>query len=122
MIRRPPKSTRTDPLFPYTTLFRSRQGRRPGDAVAASRHAGEPARQSVRAAAEPGYAGSLAHDAGPREHDARAAGTARQQIRALAAERLAERGRTPSGRQPSNRAATEAHRTTARRDDARDRR
>src|SRR3546814_7273657 len=24
MIRRPPKSTRTDTLFPYTTLFRSR--------------------------------------------------------------------------------------------------
>src|SRR3546814_3048027 len=23
MLRRPPKSTRTDPLFPYTTLFRS---------------------------------------------------------------------------------------------------
>src|SRR3546814_1185297 len=23
MIRRPPKSTRPDPLFPYTTLFRS---------------------------------------------------------------------------------------------------
>src|SRR3546814_11442078 len=30
MIRRPPKSTRTDTLFPYTTLFRS-------DAVAARR-------------------------------------------------------------------------------------
>src|SRR3546814_3315814 len=28
MIRRPPRSTRTDPLFPYTTLFRS--GDRPG--------------------------------------------------------------------------------------------
>src|SRR3546814_16317329 len=30
MIRRPPRSTRTDTLFPYTTLFRSRQvaGRR----------------------------------------------------------------------------------------------
>src|SRR3546814_3378434 len=27
MIRRPPRSTRTDTLFPYTTLFRS-QGRR----------------------------------------------------------------------------------------------
>src|SRR3546814_5771852 len=27
MIRRPPRSTRTDTLFPYTTLFRSRQGR-----------------------------------------------------------------------------------------------
>src|SRR3546814_20676039 len=26
MIRRPPRSTRTDPLFPYTTLFRSRRG------------------------------------------------------------------------------------------------
>src|SRR3546814_7692846 len=26
MIRRPPRSTRTDPLFPYTTLFRSRPG------------------------------------------------------------------------------------------------
>src|SRR3546814_20736991 len=27
MIRRPPRSTRTDTLFPYTTLFRSRQMR-----------------------------------------------------------------------------------------------
>src|SRR3546814_3381274 len=37
MIRRPPRSTRTDTLFPYTTLFRSpafhlRQRRRPGGA------------------------------------------------------------------------------------------
>src|SRR3546814_13330552 len=35
MIRRPPRSTRTDTLFPYTTLFRSgvarRQYRRDGD-------------------------------------------------------------------------------------------
>src|SRR3546814_3103352 len=31
MIRRPPRSTRTDTLFPYTTLFRSR--RSPGLAV-----------------------------------------------------------------------------------------
>src|SRR3546814_15273529 len=33
MIRRPPRSTRTDTLFPYTTLFRSRSGlpcQRPG--------------------------------------------------------------------------------------------
>src|SRR3546814_13351770 len=28
MIRRPPRSTRTDTLFPYTTLFRSQQVRR----------------------------------------------------------------------------------------------
>src|SRR3546814_3361495 len=29
MIRRPPRSTRTDTLFPYTTLFRSPPRRRP---------------------------------------------------------------------------------------------
>src|SRR3546814_19999236 len=28
MIRRPPRSTRTDTLFPYTTLFRSPVGRK----------------------------------------------------------------------------------------------
>src|SRR3546814_2165762 len=27
MIRRPPRSTRTDTLFPYTTLFRSQAGK-----------------------------------------------------------------------------------------------
>src|SRR3546814_15711310 len=32
MIRRPPRSTRTDTLFPYTTLFRSR-ARGQGDEV-----------------------------------------------------------------------------------------
>src|SRR3546814_18055184 len=30
MIRRPPRSTRTDTLFPYTTLFRSGRECRPG--------------------------------------------------------------------------------------------
>src|SRR3546814_11833907 len=35
MIRRPPRSTRTDTLFPYTTLFRSR------DKAATSRWWGE---------------------------------------------------------------------------------
>src|SRR3546814_16253261 len=38
MIRRPPRSTRTDTLFPYTTLFRSHQvvlGAAGNDAVAA---------------------------------------------------------------------------------------
>src|SRR3546814_20473059 len=29
MIRRPPRSTRTDTLFPYTTLFRSSEHRDP---------------------------------------------------------------------------------------------
>src|SRR3546814_7423439 len=31
MIRRPPRSTRTDTLFPYTTLFRSWRSRRRGN-------------------------------------------------------------------------------------------
>src|SRR3546814_5760613 len=31
MIRRPPRSTRTDTLFPYTTLFRSRADPARGD-------------------------------------------------------------------------------------------
>src|SRR3546814_5845946 len=31
MIRRPPRSTRTDTLFPYTTLFRSPHRRRQGE-------------------------------------------------------------------------------------------
>src|SRR3546814_10620464 len=33
MIRRPPRSTRTDTLFPYTTLFRSLQELRPADSA-----------------------------------------------------------------------------------------
>src|SRR3546814_5576517 len=45
MIRRPPRSTRTDTLFPYTTLFRSRSraGRRRG-------RRGVPAAPRLRAA------------------------------------------------------------------------
>src|SRR3546814_3232892 len=42
MIRRPPRSTRTDTLFPYTTLFRSHAYGRRGVApvVLIERHAG----------------------------------------------------------------------------------
>src|SRR3546814_5358115 len=39
MIRRPPRSTRTDTLFPYTTLFRSH--RDAGEAVVEGRARGE---------------------------------------------------------------------------------
>src|SRR3546814_9127288 len=39
MIRRPPRSTRTDTLFPYTTLFRSGERRqRPALLLRAARH------------------------------------------------------------------------------------
>src|SRR3546814_8055375 len=44
MIRRPPRSTRTDTLFPYTTLFRSVDRRRhlEGALVAVAHDAGDP--------------------------------------------------------------------------------
>src|SRR3546814_2463846 len=48
MIRRPPRSTRTDTLFPYTTLFRSQ----PDVQAHAGDHAvlqGRPVRQGARA-------------------------------------------------------------------------
>src|SRR3546814_3683729 len=45
MLRRPPRSTRTDTLFPYTTLFRSaRKGL--GLAVPAARRAEQPHRRA----------------------------------------------------------------------------
>src|SRR3546814_3124180 len=39
MIRRPPRSTRTDTLFPYTTLFRSGEQRLTGTGRAEEQHA-----------------------------------------------------------------------------------
>src|SRR3546814_9788607 len=38
MIRRPPRSTRTDTLFPYTTLFRSAPGGAPRPVGSAEGH------------------------------------------------------------------------------------
>src|SRR3546814_2128405 len=65
MIRRPPRSTRTDTLFPYTTLFRSepsthgsRQrlpGRQPGVRTEASYHS------AASAVAAPGRMRSEEH-------------------------------------------------------------
>src|SRR3546814_2141883 len=37
MTRRPPRSTRTDTLFPYTTLFRSQGKRAPAERAESSR-------------------------------------------------------------------------------------
>src|SRR3546814_10029768 len=72
MIRRPPRSTRTDTLFPYTTLYRShlkealqRPGARLGDlAVLGRAHAGHadcthdlPARDQRQSALQRHHAG-----------------------------------------------------------------
>src|SRR3546814_7268922 len=66
MLRRPPRSTRTDTLFPYTTLFRAqpalrlrRQLRRPAAQPAVLEDAGQYAvlRDRRRAAVDRGVAG-----------------------------------------------------------------
>src|SRR3546814_11520139 len=62
MIRRPPRSTRTDTLFPYTTLFRSDHARK-GDDAARRAHpfqpvlAGNPFGDAVEPAAPLGKGG-----------------------------------------------------------------
>src|SRR3546814_7029190 len=50
MIRRPPRSTRTDTLFPYTTLFRSAVGDHRAEAAeVADRKGGPDLRRETRA-------------------------------------------------------------------------
>src|SRR3546814_4441633 len=60
MIRRPPRSTRTDTLFPYTTLFRSALGRGDGKARSGTWHRarGTRCRPAGRTAA--GFSGARA--------------------------------------------------------------
>src|SRR3546814_19796616 len=47
MIRRPPRSTRTDTLFPYTTLFRSPRWQRAGGLLSRSVRTRQQARRRV---------------------------------------------------------------------------
>src|SRR3546814_9617259 len=51
MIRRPPRSTRTDTLFPYTTLFRSVADAQTGESISLRERAEH---DQVRVAVEPG--------------------------------------------------------------------
>src|SRR3546814_8244981 len=80
MIRQPPRSTRTDPLFPYTTLFRAARERdRPcflaGDArtsrLDAQAHApviGKQVRQRLLWSGRSGAAGSAVFEGRSEEH------------------------------------------------------
>src|SRR3546814_12219629 len=58
MIRRPPRSTRTDTLFPYTTLFRSQQV--VGMAAVFCRHHFLEAEFDRQRRLAPGHAGAVA--------------------------------------------------------------
>src|SRR3546814_18019119 len=70
MIRRPPRSTRTDTLFPYTTLFRSPLAARPQEGVAVDDPGGDTERNAVAGRwhpRSPGFpdivrGGDIAHD------------------------------------------------------------
>src|SRR3546814_16435489 len=70
MIRRPPRSTRTDTLFPYTTLFRSRPAPQPLDALLgahADEHADDAGCHEVDRPAE--CRGTVHHQPGDRIAD-----------------------------------------------------
>src|SRR3546814_6107932 len=60
MIRRPPGSTRTDTLFPYTTLFRSVVEGAFADPALAAWQVGEDRMRIVRAADAPDASGAAA--------------------------------------------------------------
>src|SRR3546814_16991997 len=62
MIRRPPRSTRTDTLFPYTTLFRSKVGETAKEKKGKKRAA-------AKLAQEVGKAKSIAKPPSDREAD-----------------------------------------------------
>src|SRR3546814_1240689 len=96
MTRRPPRSTRTDTLFPDTTRFRSHRGGAAGDAFEDRFH--QIAGPGVDAEAEPEAAGAAvpvrAGKAGERRHEDKAAlhgGRAGQRSQFLKALEQAER-------------------------------
>src|SRR3546814_3889116 len=72
MIRRPPRSTRTDTLFPYTTLFRSLSHRRERD-LRDEPHRGDDAQDSraapCRLAGEHRHGGFRCHGCGVRSEE-----------------------------------------------------
>src|SRR3546814_6390742 len=80
MIRRPPRSTRTDTLFPYTTLFRSRCDRNPGPQVRQLRpHLADARRRWRVRAPGPSPRAVVAAAAGVVAGAARGAGAARSE-------------------------------------------
>src|SRR3546814_15422990 len=74
MIRRPPRSTRTDTLFPYTTLFRSRHAVVAGGAESLRRRGHRPGAFMLGVAID-AAAGRLVESVGEaRQHRAAEAG------------------------------------------------
>src|SRR3546814_6744974 len=80
MIRRPPRSTRTDTLFPYTTLFRSdvplhlgneERRRRIGECILRQRHNDETGSQELQVRHLANWTGATKCDREDREEQER---------------------------------------------------
>src|SRR3546814_2989087 len=112
MIRRPPRSTRTDTLFPYTTLFRSPAG---ADEDRGER-AAEGERQGLQGA--PREAERRDQDAGgeDRRTDSPMAGREGQAGRRAEAEGAARPGAQRAGDRPAQRRPEPGQRAEVRRD------
>src|SRR3546814_16612095 len=88
MIRRPPRSTRTDTLFPYTTLFRSRVGLQGADVPAPDRTGSLAVADEVTAVGErPQRMGEAVAADGIVDHDGAASASQRlhQRLQAVGA-------------------------------------
>src|SRR3546814_9018168 len=93
MIRRPPRSTRTDTLFPYTTLFRSFGARARHRLDMPAMVAGKPPRQPVLDHPRGAIGALEAVPAGAAQGQRRIAATVEEQQHLLAArQRLVDRG------------------------------
>src|SRR3546814_7933886 len=68
MIRRPPRSTRTDTRFPYTTLFRSRHRRDLAGAEGGVIIRGAPAQAGAQLCEDSGFPPSREHAIEREEH------------------------------------------------------
>src|SRR3546814_14819502 len=96
MIRRPPRSTRTDTLFPYTTLFRSGTRRRASGRTRRGKDRGEGACRQGRAA--PGIdRGGARRPVEPRRDRGRDGGQRGACVADARTSRLAWPGRAASG-------------------------
>src|SRR3546814_8658327 len=98
MIRRPPRSTRTDTLFPYTTLFRSDRGPPRARTASRVRHRGHPVLRRRREV-----------PAGPLQQARRRRRPQRVQLEGHHATIVTSRAPRPPREHPSRRARSEEH-------------
>src|SRR3546814_3053204 len=98
MLRRPPRSTRTDTLFPYTTLFRSDSRRKTSRLRTVNRSVVNCLCEAEKASATYPAEGSIAH--WPRNHQIGRAHVCTPVTNAHLVCRLLLQNKTPTAREP----------------------